>query len=67
MFQPLSITMLDQGAVERTVRLRRWVDMRDRGWFSGDMHVHRGLASMALLMEAEDLPFAVPISLWKTD
>jgi len=55
--------MPDQGAVERTVRLRRWVDMRDRGWFSGDMHVHRGLASMALSMEAEDLSFAVPISL----
>jgi hypothetical protein len=27
-------------ALKRTVRLRRWVNMPQRGWYSGDTHVH---------------------------
>ena len=63
----LSIIVPGSGEIRRTVRLRRWIDMASKGWFSGDMHVHRGLASTPVLMEAEDLALAVPISLWKTN
>lgn len=30
---------------ERTVSLRRWVDMKAQGWWSGDGHVHSTLAN----------------------
>jgi hypothetical protein len=51
-------------AAERTVRLRRWVDMAARGWWSGDLHVHRPPSDMPVLMEAADLHFAPVITRW---
>ena len=65
--ETLSITVPGSGEISRTIRLRRWIDMASKGWFSGDMHVHRGLSVMPVLMESEDLALAVPISLWKTN
>jgi hypothetical protein len=35
------INMPSAGRVERSYRLERWVRMNDRGWYSGDMHLHR--------------------------
>lgn len=49
---------------ERTVRLQRWIDMAVRGWWSGDMHVHRAPADMEVLMMASDLHFAPAITRW---
>jgi hypothetical protein len=39
--------------------------MTERGWYSGDMHVHAPLRQVATLMEAEDLNVAIPLSLWR--
>ncbi|MGH7246881.1 MAG: hypothetical protein ACREH9_02135, partial [Pseudomonadota bacterium] len=36
-------------------RLRPWIRMRDRGWWSGDVHIHRLLKDLPALAEAEDL------------
>lgn len=33
------------GSVERTYRPKRWVDMRESGWYSGDDHIHFQLLS----------------------
>lgn len=33
-------TVSPGGAVERSYRPKRWVDMRESGWYSGDDHVH---------------------------
>lgn len=55
-----------EGRVERTYQLERWVAMKDRGWYSGDMHFHRPLRDAAVLMEAEDLDMAIPITRWRT-
>jgi hypothetical protein len=57
----LSIT--DQ-PLDKRIQLQRWVKMADRGWFSGDMHLHRGLADLDTLMQSEDLAAAVPITRW---
>src|SRR5688572_21155370 len=38
--------------------LRRWVNMAQSGWYSGDTHVHRAPAELANLMLAEDLNVA---------
>jgi hypothetical protein len=47
-----------------TVRLRRWIDMAARGWWSGDLHVHRIPAEMPLSLEAADVHFAPTITRW---
>ena len=46
------------------IPLRRWVDMADRGWYSGDTHVHRPLEELPNLMQAEDLNVAFPLTYW---
>ena len=68
-YRPITddINMPSAGRVERTYRLERWVRMNDRGWYSGDMHLHRPLSDIALLMDAEDLNVAIPITSWRRD
>lgn len=41
----------------------RFVDMKDEGWWSGDLHIHRHPRDMELLMLAEDLHVA-PVITW---
>ncbi len=50
--------------VNRIARLSRWTDMSARGWWSGDLHVHRAPADMPALMEAADLNLAPTITRW---
>src|SRR5262249_34988281 len=40
--------------VEESFKLRRWIDLPDRGWHSGDTHVHRTLDELPNLLMAED-------------
>jgi hypothetical protein len=44
--------------------IRRLVDLSREGWWSGDLHVHRPLADIELLMRAEDLHIAPVITWW---
>ncbi len=46
------------------LRLRPWIRMRERGWWSGDMHVHRPPEDAPLLLEAEDLNLGVVFTMW---
>jgi len=56
---------LAQGETERvSVALGRIADLAAEGWYSGDLHVHRALEDMPLLMEAEDLYVAPVITWW---
>lgn len=47
---------IERGQRELELRLRRWISMNDRGWYSGDSHVHF-LSSQGALTEqqGEDL------------
>ncbi|MBI3851247.1 MAG: CehA/McbA family metallohydrolase [Verrucomicrobia bacterium] len=45
------------------LRLERLVDMAAEGWWSGDLHVHRPVKDIELLMWAEDLHVA-PVMTW---
>ncbi|MHC4177444.1 MAG: CehA/McbA family metallohydrolase, partial [Planctomycetota bacterium] len=47
-----------------SVRLKRIADLATRGWYSGDLHVHRPVEDMKLLMRAEDLHVAPVITWW---
>ena len=46
-----------------TVDLERLVDMAAEGWWSGELHVHRPVEDVELLMQAEDLHVA-PVMTW---
>lgn len=51
-----------------THRLRRVMgriaDLKQSGWYSGDVHVHRPVEDIPLLMQAEDLHIAPVITWW---
>ena len=49
------------------LKLKRWINMNERGWFSGDTHSHRPLVEMTNVLFAEDLNIAFPLSHWVTD
>lgn len=46
------------------LRLDRIADLAAEGWYSGDLHVHRPVEDMKLLMQAEDLHVAPVITWW---
>jgi hypothetical protein len=46
----------DAKMLEKTFRLRRWIDMRKQGYFNGDIHAHLPVPKEAhVQMRAEDL------------
>jgi hypothetical protein len=56
---------LDPGETkELKLTLSRIVHLRDAGWYSGDLHVHRPIEHIEQLMLAEDLDFAPVITWW---
>jgi hypothetical protein len=56
----------DSRPLERTFRMRRWIDMSERGWYSGETHVHRRIVELPNVMQAEDLNVAFPVTYWTT-
>lgn len=57
------ITVPASGATERIV-LSRWIDMRSRGYGSGENHLHEGANRLAAMLPAEDLDFGTSLSWW---
>src|ERR1051326_3717797 len=58
------IGVTELGGHSFTNSLRRMANLADEGWWSGEMHVHRALAEVELLMQAEDLHVAPVITWW---
>ncbi len=46
------------------IDMHRFVDLSDEGWWSGDLHVHRPIEDIELLMRSEDLHVAPVITWW---
>lgn len=44
--------------------MRRWINMAAKGWYSGDLHVHRPLEDMGELLMSEDLNLADIQTVW---
>ena len=66
-YVPLSKeVVVEKAAVEVTLPIRRWINMAEQGWYSGDVHAHRSLADLPNLVLAEDLNVAMPLSHWVT-
>jgi hypothetical protein len=49
---------------ELKATLGRIANLRKERWYSADLHVHRPLADVELLMQAEDLDYAAVITWW---
>ena len=58
---------VERAPVRVELKLRRWINMNKRGWFSGDTHSHRPLVEMTNVLLAEDLNIAFPLSHWVAD
>ena len=57
----------NQKRSEVTLSLKRWVNMEERGWFSGETHLHRPWDQLSVVLLAEDLNVAMPITYWCID
>ena len=65
-FEPIEETVVIEAGqtIAREFMLNRWIDMASRGWYSGDLHVHRSLGDLGVLMIAEDLNVTTPQTVW---
>ncbi len=52
--------------VQLRLPLRRWINLAERGWFSGETHLHRTVEELKTVLLAEDLNVAFPLSFWVT-
>jgi len=58
--------VVERGLPKLAFRLRRWVNMAEQGWYSGDTHNHRDPAELANVMRAEDVNVGLPMVDWTT-
>src|SRR5215471_8490985 len=58
-----SITLSSETNQRVAIKLSRLADLAVEGWWSGELHVHRPIQEMELLMQAEDLHIA-PVITW---
>ncbi len=57
-------TILAGNTTRNEARLGRIADLAADGWYSGELHVHRPIKDVPLLMQAEDLHVAPVITWW---
>ena len=50
--------------VDLRFELKRWIDMAERGWYSGETHVHRTLEELRTVQLAENLNVSFPLLYW---
>lgn len=58
--------LVERGSPKLTFRLRRWVNLNEQGWYSGDTHNHRDPAELPNVMLAEDVNVGLPMVDWTT-
>jgi len=59
-----SFEIINGSLTQVTVKLYRIAEMASMGWWSGELHVHRPVKDIKLLMQAEDLHVAPVITWW---
>jgi hypothetical protein len=59
-----AFTLVAGGEKKLAVELKRVVDLPAEGWWPGDLHVHRPVGDIELLMQAEGLHIAPVITWW---
>src|SRR5262249_35210189 len=68
-YAPLTGTLTVSGMapVQTRLEVERRIDLAREGWWSGELHVHRPIADIELLMRAEDLHVAPVITWWNNN
>ena len=56
--------MLPGAREAKVIPLKRILDMSEKGWYAGDLNIHRPVKDVPLLMQAEDLYVAPVITWW---
>ncbi|MHC4640148.1 MAG: CehA/McbA family metallohydrolase [Planctomycetota bacterium] len=46
------------------IKLERWINMRERGYVSGENHLHVPIDKLSAMLAAEDLDFGTTLSWW---
>jgi hypothetical protein len=59
-----SFVVREGAVIDVAVKLKRFAEISKKGWWSGDLHVHRPLSDVKLLMQAGDLHVAPVITWW---
>jgi hypothetical protein len=58
---------IESGATRKlAIELKRLADLPGEGWYPGDLHIHRPVSEIELLMKAEELHIAPVITWWNT-
>lgn len=65
-FPAIREVIVGREPLQVTFELRRWINMAERGWFSGDAHNHRDPAELPNVMLAEDVNVGLPMVDWTT-
>jgi len=59
-----NINIVAEDAVEKTVVLQRWINMRELGYQCAENHLHRSPDDIAALCAAEDLDYGTVLQWW---
>ena len=65
-FPHSQIVTVTEEDLEIEVSLRRWISLSERGWYSGDTHIHRTIDELRNVIAAEDLNVVFPLTNWVT-
>lgn len=57
---------IEDKPIEKSFRLKRWINLSERGWYCGETHIHRRFEELPVLMQAEGLNVGFPVSYWTT-
>ncbi|MHC4807816.1 MAG: CehA/McbA family metallohydrolase, partial [Planctomycetota bacterium] len=65
-YQPVKdiITIEPGQTIRHQIELRRWINMREHGYVSGENHVHVPVEKLGAILAAEDLDFGTSLSWW---
>ena len=63
-YQPFREDIRVADVARRKITLRRWIDMRARGYASGENHLHVPAADLGAMLAAEDLDFGNSLHWW---
>lgn len=56
---------VDSAGASKRFRLKRWINMRQRGYLCGENHLHVDTVQLAPMLAAEGLDFGTSLSWWR--
>jgi len=56
---------IPEAGAKKTIRLRRWVRMKDHGYLTGENHLHVDSRQLAPMLAAEGLDFGSSLTWWR--